>query len=211
MNDTTNQDLTLRRHWLTLAAGQRRGVLLLIGLVLLVVVVSMLGESGREQLRYERAAVLDQHQYWRLLTGHLVHGGWQHTWLNLTGLALIVALFHGTYTTLQWLVIALLSTISIDLGMLLLMPQLQWYVGLSGVLHGLLTAGAVAWWQVEDRRLAGILSAILVGKLCWEQWHGALPLSGALHVIVNAHLYGAIGGLLAGLLFIKRLLPAQNQ
>jgi hypothetical protein len=46
--------------------------------------------------------------------------------------------------------------------------------------------------------LALALSAVLVGKLAWEQWHGALPLSGDMSVVVDAHLYGAIGGALAG-------------
>ena len=42
------------------------------------------------------------------------------------------------------------------------------------------------------------LSVVLVGKLAWEQWQGALPLSGDMPVVVDAHLYGAIGGALAG-------------
>jgi membrane associated rhomboid family serine protease len=93
----------------------------------------------------------------------------------------------------------------IDTGFLLLMPHLQWYVGLSGVLHGLLTAGAVAWWRLEDRRLTLVLWLILLTKLTWEQWHGALPLSGDLNVIVNAHLYGAIGGAMVGIGLMRRL------
>ena len=75
-----------------------------------------------------------------------------------------------------------------------------WYVGLSGVLHGALAAGAVAWWRYESKLLALLLSAIFAGKLAWEQWHGALPLSGDLPVVVDAHLYGALGGALAGVL-----------
>jgi hypothetical protein len=44
------------------------------------------------------------------------------------------------------------------------------------------------------------LSAILLGKLAWEQSVGALPLSGDLAVVVDAHLYGALGGLIVGLM-----------
>ena len=46
--------------------------------------------------------------------------------------------------------------------------------------------------------MALALTLLLVGKLAWEQWHGALPLSGDMPVVVDAHLYGAIGGALAG-------------
>lgn len=194
----------LRRHWLTLNRAQRRAGLVLFGLMLLVIMLALAGESARDSLRYQRDAIVTEHQYWRLLTGHLVHGSWRHAGLNLAGLLLIVSLFRGCYTLRQWLLIGLASAACIDLGMLLLMPQLDWYVGLSGILHGLLAAGAVAWWRSEDRLLAGLLSAILLGKLAWEQWQGALPLSGELPVIVNAHLYGAVAGLLVGLVLIRR-------
>jgi rhomboid family GlyGly-CTERM serine protease len=172
----------------------------LLGLVFVgLVLLSLLGENGRRLLQYEREAVL-QGEYWRLITGHLVHGGTQHLILNSVGLALIAALFRHDdhYSWRAWLLIALFSMVAIDLGFVFLEPQLAWYVGLSGVLHGVLAAGAVAWWRYESKLLALSLTAVLLGKLAWEQWHGALPLSGDLPVIVDAHLYGALGGALAG-------------
>ncbi len=168
--------------------------LLFVGLVLL----SLLGESGRLLLRYQREAIL-QGEYWRLITGHLVHGSTQHLILNCAGLALVAALFRDDdYSWRAWLLVALFSIAAIDLGFVCYEPQLSWYVGLSGVLHGTLAAGAVAWWRSESKWLALGLSAILLGKLAWEQGMGALPLSGDLPVVVNAHLYGAVGGALAG-------------
>jgi rhomboid family GlyGly-CTERM serine protease len=155
------------------------------------------GEYGRLLLRYEREAVL-QGEYWRLLSGHFVHGSWLHLWLNCAGLVLIAALFPDHYSMRQWLLIGLLSLLAIDVGFVFWEPQLTWYVGLSGVLHGALAAGGVAWWRYETKRLALALSVIFVGKLLWEQWHGALPLSGGLAVVVDAHLFGAIGGVIAG-------------
>ena len=169
--------------------------LFMVGLVLL----SLLGERATLALRYQRDEVL-QGEYWRLLTGHLVHGSWRHLLLNCAGLALIAALFPRDYTPRSWLLIALFSVLAIDIGFVFYEPQLQWYVGLSGVLHGALAAGALAWWRHEPKPLALLLSAILVGKLAWEQWHGALPLSGTLPVVVDAHLFGALGGLVAGVL-----------
>lgn len=169
----------------------------LVGLmVAAVVLVSLGGESWREALRYERAAVLHG-EYWRLITGHLVHGTTQHLVLNVLGLGVIAALFPREFSLGGWLFIAALSMAVIDLGFVLWEPQLEWYVGLSGVLHGVLAAGAIAWWRHESRGFALALTAILIGKLAWEQWRGALPLSGDMPVIVDAHLYGAIGGALA--------------
>ena len=170
----------------------------LVGLLAgLLVLLWLTGQTGREVLRYERAAVLHG-QYWRLLTGHFVHGSGQHLLLNAVGLGLIAALFPREYSVRAWLLILASSIVAIDLGFVLLEPQMEWYVGLSGVLHGALAAGALGWWRHESRALALALSAVLIGKLAWEQWHGALPLSGDMPVVVNAHLYGAIGGAAAG-------------
>ena len=119
----------------------------------------------------------------------------------MVGVGLIAGLFSRDYSFRQWLWILLLSLAAIDVGFVFFEPQLDWYVGLSGVLHGALAAGAVAWWCHERRLLRRSLTAVLVGKLAWEQWHGALPLSGDMPVIVDAHLYGAIGGLIAALLW----------
>jgi rhomboid family GlyGly-CTERM serine protease len=185
----------LTRQWMS-------GWWLLGLLIAALVLLSLLCESGggehfRQLLRYQREAVL-QGEYWRLLTGHLVHGSWLHLFLNCAGLGLLVALYPAHYSPRQWLFIGLLSLITIDIGFVFWEPQLSWYVGLSGVLHGALAAGGIAWWRYESKRLALALSVIFVGKLIWEQWHGALPLSGGMAVVVDAHLYGALGGVIAG-------------
>jgi rhomboid family GlyGly-CTERM serine protease len=113
-------------------------------------------------------------------------------------MALVVGLFPRHYSWRQWLLILLASAAAIDAGFVFYEPQLQWYVGLSGVLHGALAAGAIAWWRQESRPLALALTVVLAAKLAWEQWHGALPFSGDMTVVVDAHLYGALGGGLAG-------------
>jgi len=171
----------------------------LVGLAFAAMVLLWLGgDAVRVALRYEREAVLSG-EIWRLLTGHLVHFDLRHLALNLVGAALMVVLFAAGYSMAQWLWILAASVIAIDIGFLWLEPQLIWYVGVSGVLHGVLAAGAVAWWRTESTWMAAALTAIVVSKLGWEQWQGGLHLSGDLPVVVAAHLYGAIGGLFAAL------------
>jgi rhomboid family GlyGly-CTERM serine protease len=172
-------------------------------LIAALVLLSWGGESWRLGLRYERDAVLSG-EYWRLVTGHLVHGSTQHLLLNGAGLGLIAALFPRDYSLRGWLLIGLLSIAFIGVGFVFYEPQLQWYVGFSGVLHGALAAGAIKWWRSESRALALTLTVFFVGKLLWEQLHGALPLSGDLPVVVDAHLYGALGGAVAaGILWLS--------
>lgn len=164
-----------------------------------VVLLAAGGEPVRQALRYERAAVFAG-EYWRLLTGHLVHSSAAHLGLNLAGVALIAGLFPAHYALWQWLVILLCSLVCIDAGFVFYQPQLEWYVGLSGILHGLLAGGAVAWWKRETKPLALAMTLIFGAKLLWEQTHGALPFSGDMRVIVDAHIYGALGGAVAGLI-----------
>jgi len=175
---------------------QALGVMGLLGGI--AVLLACGGEEVRLALRYERVAVLHG-EYWRLLTAHMVHASAAHLLLNMVGLGLIVGLFPRHYSWRQWLLILLASAVAIDAGFVFYEPQLLWYVGLSGVLHGALAAGAVAWWRLETKPLPLALSLVLAAKLAWEQLSGALPFSGDMPVVVDAHLYGALGGLAAGL------------
>lgn len=158
-----------------------------------IVALGLFGKSATETFRYDRALV-SHGEYWRLVSAHFVHGSLQHLLLNLVALVLVTALFARDYSLRGWILIIGLSIAAIDVGFVFYEPQLDWYVGYSGVLHGILAAGAIAWWRRGPAAMALALSAVLIGKLAWEQWQGALPLSGELPVVVDAHLYGALGG-----------------
>lgn len=168
-----------------------RGLALLTACLLLLL-VTLAGEGGRQALRYERAG-LAAGEYWRLLTAHLVHLDLRHTLLNSVGLILMWALFARDYTPRQWLAILLASMAAIDAGLWLGDSTVLWYVGSSGVLHGIMAAGTVAHLRAGERD-GWILATLLVAKLAYEQWAGALPLSGSDPVVVDAHLYGVLGG-----------------
>lgn len=157
------------------------------------------GDPVLASLRYERSAI-GHGELWRLLTGNLVHANGRHLLLNLAGLGLVAMLFPGEYSPRQWLAIGVACMVAVAAGLWWGNPEVEWYVGLSGVLHGLLAAGAVAWWRSRLRWLAVWLMGILVAKLLGEHWFGAFDWSGDLAVIVDAHLYGAVGGTLAGIL-----------
>lgn len=177
-----------------------------LGLILLSMLLALGGDSVTEVLRYHTTAIKDG-ELWRLISGNLVHLGWSHTLMNLLGLGLIWGLFWGAYSQRQWLIITLVSTLAVSFGLLAFNPNLVWYVGLSGVLHGLFVAGTIGGIRRGDRREAILLIAI-IGKLMWEQFYGALPGSASMAggpVVVDAHLYGAIGGAVAALLFKPRL------
>jgi rhomboid family GlyGly-CTERM serine protease len=151
--------------------------------------------------RYERAAIAAG-EWWRLLTAHLVHLDARHALLNAAGFALLWALFARTYRPLQWLLATALILVTIDAGFWLFSPRLQWYVGASALLHGVFACGVVAMIRAREP-LGWVAAAVLAAKLAWEQWQGPLPLTPG-PVVTDSHLYGAIGGALAGVLLRPR-------
>jgi rhomboid family GlyGly-CTERM serine protease len=183
-----------RRHWPALA------------LVLLVTVFELGGSPWREALRFDRSAILDG-EAWRLLSGHFVHLGWPHYAMNMAALVLIWLLFRRQWTSAEFALVVGAGALAISVGLLCWQLQLDYYVGFSGVLHGLFMFGAVRALRKPPRLEAALLLGALLFKLGWERWNGALPGSaqwagGA--VIVEAHLYGAIAGLVLALLLLMR-------
>jgi rhomboid family GlyGly-CTERM serine protease len=179
--------------------GTWRAWLLPACLVLTAVGIESTGDWGRHWLSYDRAAIAHG-EVWRLATGHLVHLGVSHLLLNLAGLLLVWFLVAACLTGLQWVLVLGIVIAGIDAGFWLLEPQLSWYVGLSGVLHGLLAAGIVAGLPKGGAETR-ILAVLIVAKLVYEQIVGPLPGSEATaggNVIVAAHLYGAVTGVLTG-------------
>ena len=175
-------------------------------LIFLVLVMQLSGEAGFILLQYQREKILSG-ELWRLLSGHLVHLSWSHMWMNLIALVLISLIFKKYFAEKVWWWLLGASVLGVDLGLLLFNPEISWYVGLSGVLHGIFTGLAVLSWRCNKGSGGRLFLFVLVVKLAVEQWSGTLPGSAELsggRVIVDAHMYGAIAGGLAAL-FMKTI------
>ena len=165
-----------------------------------ILLLAALPEHLQAALSYSRDGIADA-QYWRLVTGHLLHSNNWHLLMNLAGL-LLAMLLHGSYyrgkmLTLQWLLCAL----AISLALYYYSPQIHIYVGLSGLLHAMLTLGALKDIQLK-LSTGWLLLAGLIGKVGWEQWQGPDAKLAELinaSVAIDAHLYGVCSGLGLGL------------
>lgn len=178
----------LRRHAVPLAIAG------------LAAAAELAGNAGRLALRYDRSA-LEAGELWRLVTGHLVHLGPSHLAMNLIALGVLVFVLPWLARPADWLLSGLFATLAIDIGLYVFHPAIDWYVGLSGVLHGFWAAGVVL--AVGERRFEAVPLAILLAlKLGYEAVVGPVPLSGDIAagpVVTQAHAWGSAGGLIAAL------------
>jgi len=162
------------------------------------------GEKFSVMFRFERTSIAAG-ELWRLLTCHLMHLGWTHLLLNLTGLLLVWWIVGAAYSLRQWCWLIALIAPGIAGALYLFNPELSWYVGLSGLIYGMLASGLVGRFSHHPRESV-IIGAVLAIKLLWEQQYGSITesfLTGP--VVLDAHLYGALAGILSAtvILFLR--------
>lgn len=172
-------------------------------LMLILLATESFGDAGRALLQYDREAIASG-QWWRLLTGNFVHLGWYHWFLNEVGLLVLLLLCPERLSPWVWLRRLLLIGCFMTGALLLWVPEMGTYVGLSGVQHGLFLLGLGR--QVVARRdpIAVGCLLFLFGKLAWELVFGVAVSDEAAiggRVALESHLYGAIGALVYGLVF----------
>ena len=174
-------------------------------LIIAACVVGAFGDEGRELLKYDRPAI-ESGELWRFVTAHFAHLSTSHLLLNMLGLFLTWLLVGRYFSALQWLFVATVSVALQAVGFWFLDSNMLWYVGMSGLLHGLMLAGAlrgIGTLRTESLLLCGLIIAKLVYEQMWGPLPGSESTSGG-SVIVNAHLYGAVGGALAALVLRHR-------
>src|SRR5690606_12597090 len=169
-------------------------------LVAAILLLAVLPEHIQAALSYNRDGIAAA-QYWRLFTGHLLHSNNWHLLMNLGGLLLAMLLHAGCFSyrqlALNWLLFAFAISVLLYVGS----EQIHIYVGLSGLLHAMLTLGALKDIQLKINT-GWLLLAGLIAKVSWEQWHGPdedlAKLINA-SVATDAHLYGVVSALVLGL------------
>lgn len=142
-----------------------------------------------------------QHEYWRIITSNFVHFGWAHTLMNLAAFLLFALALLNNFSATRLIGLVLFCCIAVGLGVYAFNPEYETYAGLSGAIHGFIIAGLLlnkrhTYW------INGLFIVLTFGKIFYEHQasYQATELQSLLPVAVayDAHLYGALAGLLFG-------------
>jgi len=180
---------------LRLTTDDRNALKALTTVVVLLLVVRLLPLSWQNYLTFETYALQAQ-EWWRLLTGQLVHLRWSHLGYNLLGLGVIGLLFSGHISRQPFYFVVLFCMFGSNLGMWLFDPDIHNYVGFSGALYGLFAWGATLD-VLQKQRFGVILLAVALTKTTYDYVAGQtlLSLSDATAVAYSAHFYGVLTGI----------------
>jgi len=129
---------------------------------------------------YDRDAILHG-QLWRLVSGNLVHWSAEHFWLDVGAFLLLGAAFEPSFkrSRVSFGNFVLATSLIVGSAMLLALPDMKLYRGLSGVDSGLFAAALLLeadqartsgrrWWYLAPAALA------FAGKIVFECWTGEL-------------------------------------
>lgn len=148
--------------------------------------------------------LIEQGEWWRVITGSLVHTNIWHVVLNISSLVFICAIYHEHLNNGRLLLICVPLWASVGIGIYWMCPQTQWYMGLSGSLHGLVIWGVMQDFRHRRRFFGSLGLAGVMIKLCIDYYtnnSGEGAVSGLIgaRVHIESHMIGAAAGLLLNL------------
>lgn len=147
-----------------------------------------------QSLLYFNADAIARGDTWRLFTGHLAHADFEHLLWNSLGLAVLGSLIEQHSKAMLCSALAA----GIAAGSALLMTPfaaLDYYCGLSGVLHTLLVVALWLEWQRSRSRLVIAVALGSVAKTVIEVSHGTSIVT---HISWPPYAWSHVAGMLGG-------------
>ena len=136
-------------------------------------------------------------QWWRIVSGNFTHTNFAHLAMDLAGLWIIGFVFHPKVQT----TFAVMLLLSVIVGTSLLATNIHNYLGLSGILHGLVAYFALTE-ALQGRKSSALLVIAVIAKVVWDQVVGPSTLTSEwidAPIATQAHFAGLLGGLGLGL------------
>ncbi|SPA49171.1 rhombosortase [Cupriavidus taiwanensis] len=153
---------------------------------------------------YLRDAVRVDGQWWRLATAMWVHLDGHHWLADMLAATGVLAICARVARVRSLLLVLVACGIAVQL-VLLRVPAIAWYGGLSGALHGLALWGALGLLRAPGlARITGVLLCLGVLAKVWVEQSWLAPVvfdpAWGFGVVRVAHAAGAVAGLLCWVL-----------
>ena len=160
--------------------------------VCLLQISSLLFSDIFNFLRYEYHAI-SQGELWRLLTGQLIHINFTHFLLNIIALLLLYLIAYRLKVINLFWEVMLWCWLFTGLALFFIFPEIVWYVGLSGLLHGV-ALFLILYFTKNVNKLFGLMFLIgFIVKLIFEL---NTTFSNMDFIVINqAHLMGSLSSL----------------
>ncbi|MCL5254631.1 MAG: rhombosortase [Gammaproteobacteria bacterium] len=169
---------------------------------LLLVLFYSLPASVHELLSYQRDLIRSG-EWWRLVSGQLLHFELSHLALNIAGIWVMYLLFAEHAPSWRYGALVLSLVMLIGIAIFFFARELDYYVGFSAVLYGIFAWGACLDIQ-RKIRLGYLLLVGMVLKVSWEMWQGPVSFGAAdtSQLAVAAHFWGVASGIIVALAWI---------
>lgn len=171
-----------------------------------ILILNFVPENVHESLNLKHSPI-DQGEWWRLYSCHLLHLSLNHTLLNFAGYSIVIFSFRDEIPPVREILILFICATGVGLGIYFLNPEMYSYVGLSGAIYGVLIAFVIIGLN-KTPGLSILFLAFIIFKFSYEAINGSTSnetekfIGGK--VATDSHLYGALSGILPGIYFFLK-------
>jgi rhomboid family GlyGly-CTERM serine protease len=168
-------------------------------IVILIMLALALGQPHSSQwLQFNRSQI-DVGEWWRVFSANWVHLSVNHLLGNSLGMVLFAYIAGRYLNNATGVLLLLWCCMWVGTGLYIYADYLQQYVGMSGVLHGLLLVAPFIS-KYYSHRMAWLFATVIIAKVIWEQlpWYDDMAMYGYIggRVETNSHLLGTVSGVL---------------
>jgi len=163
----------------------------------LVLLLSVFEPVSSAYLMFDRQ-LINSGEIWRLFSAHFVHLSNAHMFGNLLAVCLLAYIAGEYLNNLRGVLLLAWCVLVVGLGLYFFADHLHRYVGLSGVLHGLLLVAPFVS-KFYSRQIALCFLVAILLKVGWEQsrFYDDMAMADTIggRVETRAHLFGVLAGL----------------
>lgn len=175
------------------------------GIIFALIVLQCLHSLELIDIAYRRSAI-QSGEWWRLVTGQYVHNNLAHLLMNVIGLVIIYTLASLYRHANTYIAALVLTTPALGLALFYFEKDLEYYVGISGVLHGVLVALGIVFASTSSKRL-GYLLVFSVSVKVYFEYIGVLSVDNVqqaigIPVCFGAHHLGVISGVVLAFVIV---------